>query len=253
MTDATTWIARPPAQGTARLRLYCFPYAGGGTQIYRRYAQLLPPGIEVCMVQLPGRERRFSEPASTSVDKLVRALLPVMRAETDLPWAFFGHSLGALIAYELARALRADGLPLPRHLFVSAHGAPHLPDTHPPIHNLPDDEFIEELKELNGTPAEVFEEQELVDLMLPLIRADFTAAETYEYEPQPPLDCPITVFGGSDDPLVSEDELTPWQEHTVLDCTCHSFEGDHFFIHTAEEAVMDAMRTQLCDVLAGLS
>jgi len=252
MTDAATWITRQPAQGEARLRLYCFPYAGGGTQIFRRYARRLPPGIEVCMVQLPGRERRISEPAPTSVGESVRGLLPVLRAETDLPWAFFGHSLGALIAYELTRALRTQGLPLPRHLFLSAHRAPHLPDSHPPIYNLPDDEFIDELKQLNGTPVEVFQEQELLDLLLPLIRADFTAAETHEYVPQPPLNCPITVFGGRDDPLVTEDELSPWIEHTTLDFSFRAFDGDHFFIHTAEDAVVDAIRTQLAGVLAEL-
>ena len=205
------------------------------------------------MAQLPGRERRIGEPALTSVDESVRGLLPALRAETDLPWAFFGHSLGALIAYELARALRNQGLPSPRHLFLSAHRAPHLPDSHPPIYNLPESDFIEELKQLNGTPAELFKEQELLDLMLPLIRADFTAAETYEYDPQPPLDCPITVFGGRDDPLVSEEELTPWREHTAQDFHFRAFEGDHFFIHTAEAAVVDAIRTQLAGVLAELS
>lgn len=252
MSDAATWIARQATPGVSRLRFYCFPYAGGGTQIYRRFAQQLPPGIELCMLQMPGRERRFGEPALTSVDASVRALVPVMRAETDLPWVFFGHSLGALIAYELARALRSDGLPTPRHLFASGHRAPHLPDPDEPIHGLPDSQFIEELKELNGTPAELFAEQELLDLMLPLIRADFTAAETYEYQPQPPLDCPITAFGGTDDPLVTEDEVMPWREHTVADYSYHIFEGDHFFIHSAEAAVMDALRTQLSRVLAGL-
>lgn len=252
MTDAATWIARQSAQGECRLRLYCFPYAGGGTQIYRGYAQLLPPGIEVCMVQLPGRERRFGEPAPTSVDESVRGLLPVMRAETDLPWAFFGHSLGALIAYELARALRTEGLPSPRHLFVSAHRAPHLPDSNPPIHDLPDGEFIEELTKLNGTPAEVFESPELVELMLPLLRADFAAAETYLYADEQPLECPITALGGESDPLVSVSEIEGWREQTTAAFNPHILEGDHFFLQQSQTQFLQILNNVLGTVLSEL-
>lgn len=252
MTDATIWIARHPAKHTCRLRLYCFPYAGGGTQVYRGFAQSLPVEVELCLIQLPGRERRFREPAFTSVKETVCELLAPMLAETDRPWAFFGHSLGALIAFELTRALREESASSPLHLFVSAHRAPHLPDPTPQIHGLPDSGFIEELKKLNGTPAEVFDHEELLGVMLPQIRADITAAETYAYEPQPPLDCPITAFGGSDDPLVSAEEVVPWSEHTTSDYSYRIFEGDHFFIHTAQGAVVEALRTQLSDLLTRL-
>ena len=248
MTDPAKWLARQPLRGEPRLRLFCFPFAGGGTQAYRTYGQMLPAGVEVCAVQLPGRERRFGAPAPTSVAETVASLLPVMRQMLDLPYAIFGHSLGALTGFELARGMRAAGMPLPLHLIASAHRGPQLPDPDPPIHGLPDDEFIAELSKLNGTPKEVFESPELVELMLPLLRADFAAAETYHYQDQAPLSCPLTALGGDADPEVSVDEIEAWGEQTEAAFDFQILDGDHFFFQQSQARFIQILN----DVLDGL-
>jgi len=246
---ANVWLSRPRSARTPpRLRLFCLPYAGGGAQIYRNYAQALPADVEVCAVHLPGRERRFREPALESVDVIVDQLAPVVRELSDRPFAIFGHSLGALVGFELVRRLRKEGGPTPLRFFASGHRAPHLPDPDPPIHHLPDAQFIEELRELNGTPQEVFESPELLELILPVLRADFTAAETYAYRSDAPLTCPITALGGTNDDMIPGEALHAWQEHTSRDFEAHLLEGDHFFIHQRHEDVIRIVRGRLTDV-----
>jgi medium-chain acyl-[acyl-carrier-protein] hydrolase len=252
MNDMQKWLARQPVRGELRLRLVCLPFAGGGAQIYRNYGQMLPAGVEVCAVQLPGRERRFGEPALTSVAETVAQLRPVMRQLVDLPYVVFGHSLGALIGFELVRGMRAAGLPLPLHLVVSAHRGPHLPALDAPIHGLPDAAFVAELMKLNGTPPEVFAAPELRELMLPLLRADFTAAETYVHASESPLACPVTAFGGDADPLVSPAEVEGWRAHTSAAFESHIFAGDHFFFQQAQPLFMQRLNAVIGGVLAGL-
>ena len=213
------------------MRLLCFPYAGGGASIYRTWPSSLPPEIEVLPVQLPGREARIREPAFTSLPPLIDGLLPALgRGLLDGPVAFFGHSMGALVAYELARALRDAGSPRPLHLFVSARRAPDLPARTAPIHALPEPEFRQRLRELNGTPEAVLEHPELMELLGPTLRADFTLIETYEPTSAPPLDCPITAFGGVDDPDVSEEEMAAWRRFTTAAFQLRMLPGDHFFL-----------------------
>jgi medium-chain acyl-[acyl-carrier-protein] hydrolase len=233
------------------MRLYCLPYAGGGAQIYRSYSDALPAEVEVCAVQLPGRERRFSEQPLESVDAIVDQLAPVLTPELDLPYCVFGHSLGALIGFELVRRLRNSGQPLPLRLFVSGHRAPHLPDPDPPIRHLPDAEFIEELRALNGTPQAAFESPELLELVLPTLRADFTAAETYAYRDDAPLACAITALGGSGDDMVSREALEGWRQHTTGPFEFHVLEGDHFFIHQRHPEVMRILSGRLAQALDG--
>jgi surfactin synthase thioesterase subunit len=253
LNDVAKWLARQPVRGECRLRMFCFPFAGGGAQIYRNYAQMLPQGVEVCAVQLPGRERRFGEPALSSVAETLTRILPIMRQSIDRPYVIFGHSLGALTGFELVRSMREIGLPLPVHLIVSGHRGPQLPDPDPPIHGLPDSEFIEELTALNGTPAEVFESPELVELMLPLLRADFAAAETYRYEDAEPLECPITALGGDSDPLVSAAEIEGWRIQTRAAFESHILAGDHFFFQQSQQQFMQILNGVLSAELSGLS
>jgi len=253
MTGIDKWFVRQPVRGECRLRMFCFPFAGGGTQTYRNLAQQIPEGVEVCAAQLPGRERRFSEPALRSVADTVDAVLPVLSPMLDLPYVILGHSLGALTGFELVRALRRDGLPLPAHLVVSGHRGPQLPDPDPPIHGLPDAEFIEELTALNGTPAEVFESPELVELMLPLLRADFAAAETYVYTQEPALECPITALGGDADPLVSPDEIEAWREQTRAAFDAHILAGDHFFLQQSQPEFMRILSSTLGSAMSASS
>lgn len=236
MTTATAsrWIAYFRPRPEARLRLFCFPYAGGAASIYRGWQEALPRDVEVWPVQPPGREGRIREPAMTSVDELVDGFLGDHARDLEAaPCALFGHSMGATLAHETALRLVARGGPPPLLLAVSARRAPHRPEHHPPIHDLPEDEFRAELRRLNGTPAEVLEHPELMDLLGPMLRADFTLIETYEPRDAPPLDAPITAYGGLDDTDVPRDDLEAWSGYTHRRFRVATFPGDHFFLHRA--------------------
>lgn len=243
------WIAYLTPKPSARVRLYCFPYAGGGASTYRRWGAELPVEIEVRPVQPPGREGRIGEPAYRSVEPLVEALAAALPDDPGegLPFALFGHSMGALIGYELARLLRRQGRPEPTRLLVSAHRAPQQPPRENPIHDLPEPEFRQRLRELNGTPEAVLEHPELMELLGPLLRADFALNETYVQAPGEPLDCPITAFGGDADRDVTVDDLRLWQECTRGPFHLHVHRGDHFFLH--HDAGL-ALRRQIARELA---
>ena len=172
-SETSLWFAGPRTNPNAQLRLFCFPYAGGGTLMYRNWARNLPATIEICRAQLPGREVRLKESGLTRLNPLVLALADAIEPYLDLPFAFFGHSMGTLIAFELTRELqRRHGL-TPTNLFMSAHVAPQVPYRSTVLHDLPEPEFIDQIRRLNGTPKEVFEQPELLRLMIPLMRADF--------------------------------------------------------------------------------
>ena len=226
------WITCLQPNPQARLRLFCFPFAGAGASIFRNWSNQLPSDIEVCAVQLPGREKRLREPLFTQltplIDSLIEALLPYL----DLPFAFFGHSLGALICFELARQLRRQKYLTPLHLFVSGRRAPQIPPNLQPIHQLPKDLFIEQLRRYNGTPEAVLQNKELIELLLPILRADLAINETYRYKSEAPLDCSISAFGGLQDRKVSCHELELWREHTNSNFSLQMFSGDHFFLKT---------------------
>lgn len=243
------WIQFWQPKPQARLRLFCFPYAGGGASIFCKWSETLLPGIEVCPVQLPGRESRLLEAPFSQVfsllEPLAQALLPYM----DMPCAFFGHSMGALIGFELARYLRRQHRLSPVHLFISARRAPQLLALDPPIHHLPEQEFVEKLRDLKGTPEEVLQNAELLQLLLPLLRADFAMCETYSYTPEEPLMCPITVFGGLQDDEVSRDMLTAWYKQTSSSFKLRFFVGNHFFLHTARVPLIQALCRDLSDYL----
>ena len=230
MLRTERWLVRTKARQSPRLRLFCFPYAGGGASIYRTWSNYLPDDIEVCPIHLPGRETRIKEPAFTRVGPLVHVLAHVLQSNMDVPFAFFGHSMGALLSFELARYLRQAQMPEPKHLFVSAHRAPQLPDMRLKVSHLPDNEFLNHLLRLGGTPSEILRETELMHIMLPTLRADFILCELYTYTSEPPFTYPITAFGGIDDKTVSEQELQAWREQTTSDFALHMFPGDHFFL-----------------------
>lgn len=243
MTAANLWITCPQPNPQAALRLFCFPYAGGGTLSYRPWAEWLPL-VEVCPILLPGRERRLSEPALTEFPSLIAVLHGAMLAYLDKPFACFGHSMGGLLAFELTHQLRQQGH-LPLHLFISGCRAPQLPDPEPLLHTLPDAEFLEELRRFNGTPDEVLANRELMALLLPTLRADFTATKTYRYSPLPPLSCPITVFGGLQDTTVTYDHLTAWQTQTIAAFSLQMLPGDHFFLNSNRASLMQAIAAKL--------
>lgn len=242
------WVTCPKPHPQARLRLFCFPYAGGGASLFRSWSETLPAQVEVCPVQLPGRENRFREARSTQLMPLVHVLGDVIQPYLTMPFAFFGHSLGAILSFELTRCLRRQGAPLPVYLFVSGHHAPHLPDPKPPIYNLPDPQFLEELRLLNGMPGEVLESAELMELMMPLLRADFAMAETYVYTEDTALSCPISAFGGLTDDEVSQQEADAWRSHTSGAFTLRMLPGDHFFFVKERATLLQAITADLAQI-----
>ncbi len=213
------------------MRLFCFPYAGAGSLVFRTWPQALPPQVEVISLLYPGRESRLRVPPLTSLPALVSAIATEMQPWLDRPFALFGHSLGGLIAFELARELRRRQAPLPLHLFVSGRRAAHVPEALPPIAPLPDPAFIAAIQQrYNGIPKVILEDAELMELFLPVLRADFTLLETYAYQPEPAFHFPISAFVGAQDPLTRPAEAAAWQAHTHQPVALHTFPGDHFYI-----------------------
>lgn len=245
MADFNAWVKCPNPNPQAKLRLFCLPYAGGGASIYRTWSNSLPPNIEVCSIQLPGREDRLKEAPFTHISPLVETLTQVLAPYLNMNFAFFGHSMGALISFELARQLRALTLPTPVHLFVSGRRAPQIPDGNPLIHILPQPEFLSELRRMNGTPQQVLENTELMQLLSPILRADFSICTTYTYINEPPLDCSISVFGGTEDSEETKDLLTNWSVQTRSLFSLNMFKGDHFFINTCRQPLLEMLSQQL--------
>ena len=220
----TPWLrdARPEAA----LKLLCLPHAGGGAASFTRWLGLLPPEISPVRVQLPGREDVASQPPLRRVHEVLAELLPQTRQLLDTPVALYGHSMGALVAFELARALTVEGA-APVHLFVSGRRAPHLPTRKATIHHLPDAEFAAALADAGGLGASA--SPTFRRYALPIIRADLEIAEEFRYRAQPRLHCPITAFYGSEDPIVDVDQVEAWANETDSTFDIHGFSGDHFF------------------------
>jgi medium-chain acyl-[acyl-carrier-protein] hydrolase len=232
----------------ARLRLFCFPFAGGGPAAFRAWPDALPAHFELCAIQPPGREARLAEPPVWTLPVLIDHLVRETRTSRDGAFAFFGHSIGALVAFELARELRRRGEALPLALIVSACAAPQLRDTHPLLSSLPEDELLAWLGRLEGTPAEVLADAEMMKLLLPALRADLALRDGYRYAAEPALSLPLMVFGGDSDAGATEPELLAWREHTLAGFRHRTFPGGHFFIRSARPLVLEALGRAL-DVL----
>ncbi|HEX6046350.1 MAG TPA: thioesterase II family protein [Pyrinomonadaceae bacterium] len=235
----------------APLRLFCFPYAGGGVSSFRTWPEYLPHNVELQALEMPGREGQLRQPSFVSVEPLVRAIAGAMKSYMDRPFAFFGHSMGALMSFELARLLRREQGITPRALFVSGRRAPHLP-LEPATYNLPDDEFVQELRDIGGTPEEVLAHPELLKLLMPTLRADFELCQTYQYNDDAPLNCQITAFGGLNDQFVPRDELDKWREQTTGPFHLRMFPGDHFFLHSSQTLLLQMLSRDLVNVISSL-
>ena len=231
------------------LRLFCFPFAGGGALVYRDWSEHVPRGVEVCAVQLPGREGRFKERPYTRLADLVQGLVPAFTTHSQLPSVFFGHSMGALVAFEVARELRRRQQRGPELLMVSGCRGPQRRDTDPPIHDLPEPDFVEEIRKLNGTPEAIFGNQELLQLLLPVLRADFEVCETYAYQEEKPLSCPVAAFGGTEDEDVSPEDVAAWSHETTASFTQRMFPGDHFYLLDQPVPLMQQVIAQLTGCL----
>lgn len=238
------WITSPKPRPNPSLRLFCLPFSGAGASAFMPWSAELPGMVEVCPIQLPGRETRMREAPFQRLTPLVQALATDIAPWLDLPFAFFGHSLGALIAHELTRELRRRNLPGPLHLFASGRRAPHLVDPDP-LHKLPDPAFIARLRRMEGTPETIFREPELLALFLPILRADLAVNEAEAHVTEAPLDCPITAFGGLTDERVPRDGLEAWRQHTTAPFSIEMFPGGHFFLRSARADLLRSMARSL--------
>jgi medium-chain acyl-[acyl-carrier-protein] hydrolase len=241
-----TWFqCRKPNPG-GQLRLLCFPYAGGGVSVFRVWPDRLPSEIEVWAIQLPGRDGRLREPIPADIQTLAGALADGLGPLMDRPFACFGHSMGALLAFEFARELRRRRQIGPTHLFASARRAPQLPRNETPLHALPEQQFIEILRQrYNGIPAAILAEPELLQLFMPMLRADFKMIELYQYRAEAPLDCPITAFGGAQDSLALPDDLAAWQAQSSGAFRMQLFPGGHFYLQEALLQLLAAVQREV--------
>lgn len=241
------WFMRQGG-ATPRLRLFCFAYAGGNAMLYRPWQQTMDSRIEVVPVQLPGRGTRMLEPLYTEMAPLVADLAAAIAQESRVPYAFFGHSLGALLGFEIIRYFQALQMPLPVHAFFSGCNAPQMRNASDGMHQMSDADLITRLRDFNGTPPAILANQELMELVLPMIRADFGLAEKYRYRSMPLLPTPFTVLAGQNDDRSSPEQVHAWQRETAVPCSVRWFDGDHFFIHDK----MDPIRACIEETLRPL-
>lgn len=227
-------ITCPQPNPSASLRLFCFPYAGGSSYIFRPWLDRVPKTIEIYPIELPGRGIQIKSTPFKQIEPLVNAIARKILPYLDKPFAFFGHSMGGLVSFELARFIRRQYNLEPVHLFISGRRAPQIKDLNPPIHNLPEADFLRALQQLNGTPEAVFNNHELMELLIPILRADFAVLETYTYTPEAPLNSPISVFGGLQDKEVPIEQLEAWQAQTLNSFALKMLPGDHFFINSSQ-------------------
>jgi medium-chain acyl-[acyl-carrier-protein] hydrolase len=229
--------------------MFCFPYAGGAASAYRGWPGDLPETVDVCAVQLPGRESRIAETAPRTLAEAIPAITAALRPMLDIPYVLFGHSMGGLLAFEIAREFRRAGYPDPVHLVVSGRPAPQLPNRGSPIHDLPTPNFLQAIREFDGTPAEVFENEQLVELVLPTLRADFALVENYVYKPAARLGMPISAFYGDGDMAVGRADAAAWQEQTTGSFSLHDLPGGHFFLRTAHRQLLRQITADLMPLL----
>lgn len=219
-----------PVDGHPRMRLFCLPHAGGGATAFHSWNAALPAPVQIASVLLPGRETRLSEPLYTQMDALIDAMDRELRPWLDIPYAVFGHSMGALLAFEWARRLQRDGLSMPAWLFLSGRRAPDSPDDTSLLHSLPDREFIEVVTRLyDGIPDEFLQNAEFMEVILPILRADVSVVESFRFRESEPLDCPMTVFAGKKDASVGWGELLAWKRQTRRRFSVQLLPGGHFY------------------------
>jgi medium-chain acyl-[acyl-carrier-protein] hydrolase len=236
--ERNRWVATPNMAAGQPVNVFCFPFAGGGASFYRAWARHAPPSLTLCPIQPPGREERMAEPPLDKMGDFVQAALEGLAPYLSHPFALFGHSMGAMVSWELAQALRARGGPQPVHLFVSGAPAPHLASLLPRIDNLPHDRFIEAVRRLGGLPEEVLSSTELLEFLIPRFRADLAVTGTHVYREHPPLTCPITAFAGDRDELVGPATVEAWREYTLAAFRCEIFSGGHFFLNDFAQQII---------------
>lgn len=246
-TGKNPGVQIPRPKPLAKLRLFCLPHAGGTSTAFREWADDLPGAIELCIVEIPGHGYRLNEALMHRLQPLVMQVAQDIEPYLDKPFVIFGHSMGNLLGFELSHYLQNAYQKTPVHLFLSGRGAPHLPPREEPIHQLPEDQFIQKITEYNGTPKEVLQHKELMDLMLPILRCDFEVCETYRFSPKPPFSFPMTIFGGLSDPGSTKSDLQEWKRYTTASFSLRMFPGDHFFIFSAQKQLLQAIVRDIND------
>jgi medium-chain acyl-[acyl-carrier-protein] hydrolase len=239
------WMQRPRPNPDAGLRLVCLPYSGGRASVFKNLAANLPGDVELWAVEYPGHGRRLSEAPHTRLAPLVEQVTDVIAEEVPRPFALLGYSVGALIGFEVTREFARRGQPGPTALFVAASKAPHLRPTRPPLHELSRDELIEGLHRLAGVRNELLDNDELVDVMLPVLRADLSLDETYAYDPGDRLECPVVAFGGSEDWSTPRPKLEAWREQTSGDFSVVMLPGGHFFLDSSRARFAQAVAAEI--------
>jgi medium-chain acyl-[acyl-carrier-protein] hydrolase len=230
LNKSAPWVQHSPTAEPARIRLFCLPHAGGGALSFRPWSAALPPSVQVCPVLLPGREKRRSEDAYTDLSVLVDAMTRELRPWLDIPYAVFGHSMGSLLAFEWVRRLQREKQSMPSWLFLSGRRAPDYEVVESPLHALPDAEFLQQLTVLyQGIPNEILHDPELMGVFMPTLRADISVVESYRFQEDEPLDCPITVFAGRNDASVNWDQLLAWNRQTRRRFGVQLLPGGHFY------------------------
>jgi len=238
------WLVRYRAFETAPTQIFALPHAGAGPAVFRPAAALLPNSVELLAIQLPGHGRRLSEPPFKRADALIACLAPVLAEAIDRPYVLFGHSMGAFVAFELCRALRRAGMPLPLRLIVSGRRPPNYPAPGPNLHRLPDDAFVRELtRHYDGIPPLIRNDAEMMALFLPVLKADFAVFETYRWYDEEPLACPISLYGGRDDPQTAQ--MDGWAGLAAGPTTRRLFPGGHFYLTERADAFAEALAADI--------
>ena len=245
--QTSSWFVGSGEQ-SSRLRVYCFPHAGGSAGSFISWQGKLGSDVDVCPVELPGRGGRFGETSYDRMEPLADALCDEITRHARQPFAFFGHSMGALLAFETARRLESAGGRVPQLLVASGSNAPsHRPPSRK-LYCMSDSDLIAALSDLNGTPSELLSNRGLMRLLLPTMRADFAVVETYSYSASAPLSIPIVVFAGRADKVVRRSHIERWRDQTTASFDLQWFDGDHFFVHSAEDEVMRQLSIALASV-----
>lgn len=238
------WFYVPQPNYEAKMRLFCFPYAGGTAEIYYDWQYEMPEEIEMVAIHYPGHIQRSKEKLFTRLSRLVESIGEEIEQYTDKPYAFFGHSMGALIAYELSRHFASEGRKMPEYLFLSARRSPCLPVIHPCIHKLTTEECISVMRGFNMIPEEVIDNKTMIEKILPVIKADFEMIETWQFDAKTSLlDIPISAFGGTNDSLATKKDIEAWEKMTSAKFNAYFFPEKHFFI------LNDEVRTHLIKIL----
>jgi medium-chain acyl-[acyl-carrier-protein] hydrolase len=234
-----------PSFQLGSVRLFCIPCAGGSASFYDGWIASTPRWLQVCPVELPGRGWLGSEPLPTSLNKLAQAISSALYPYTGVPYAIFGHSMGALLAYEVASHLESSGRLQLCRLFVSGSRAPFMPRKEPPVSELPDAEFVEHIRNMQGTSDEIFAQPELIEFLLPVLRSDFALCEQYRLQHAYFLKAPLTALSGEQDKDTPESDMEMWGRLTTGGFRSLRFAGGHFFLKGNESAVIGALCSEL--------